>query len=193
VGLLNRVLVVNAGSSTLKITLLDGDDSVLESWDAMPERLPTSDLVAHRVVHGGATFHDAVVIDARVEQQIRDLTELAPLHQPKALAALDQVRAQLPAARHVACFDTAFHAGIPAAAATYALPRDLNHKYGLRRFGFHGLSHAWASKRAEAMVPPARRIVTCHLGGCCSPGRPLGRHHDGVHSARRSGHGHPMR
>jgi acetate kinase len=162
------ILIVNAGSSTLKIRLLGSDDSVLGSWDAMPERLPAVDLVAHRVVHGGAIFSDAVVIDAEVERQIRDLSALAPLHQPKALEALAAVRERLPAARQVACFDTAFHTTIPAAAATYALPRRWNQTYGLKKFGFHGLSHAWANRQVQLIAPKARRVVSCHLGGGAS-------------------------
>ena len=96
------------------------------------------------------------------------LIPLAPLHQPKTLAALDDVRAMLPHAVQVACFDTAFHATIGDAAATYALPREWTAKYALRRYGFHGLSHAWASRRAAELVPGARRIITCHLGAGAS-------------------------
>jgi acetate kinase len=163
-----RLLVVNAGSSSLKISLLDTDDALLDSWDAMPRRLPDVGLVAHRFVHGGTVFRDAVLIDPDVEEQLRDLTALAPLHQPKSLVALAQVRHRLPTARQGACFDTAFHASIPAAASTYALPRAWNEKYGLRRFGFHGLSHSWASRRALSLAPSVRRIVTCHLGAGAS-------------------------
>jgi acetate kinase len=162
------ILIVNAGSSSLKIGLIGPADQVLATWDAIPDELPDVELVAHRIVHGGAVFRDAVVIDASVEQQLRDLSGLAPLHQPKALDALSAVRERLPAAQHVACFDTAFHASIPAAAATYALPRAWNSRYGLRRFGFHGLSHSWASRRAASLVPNSRRIVSCHLGGGAS-------------------------
>ena len=92
----------------------------------------------------------------------------APLHQPKSLDALAAARSRLPDAVHVACFDTAFHATLPEPAATYALPREWIAKYGLRRYGFHGLSHAWASRRAAELVPAARRIVTCQLGAGAS-------------------------
>jgi acetate kinase len=159
-----RILVVNAGSSSLKLRLLGPQDSLEQSWDALPEELPDVDVVAHRVVHGGTMFRDAVVIDADVESALHELIPLAPLHQPKTLEALNDVRKRLPAAAHVACFDTAFHATIPDAAATYALPRDWITKYGLRRYGFHGLSHAWASRRATELAPGARRVITCQLG-----------------------------
>jgi acetate kinase len=163
-----RILVVNAGSSSLKLRLLGPDDVVEASWDALPATLPEVDVVVHRVVHGGTTFRRAAVIDNDVEKALRALIPLAPLHQPKTLEALDNVRTMLPNAVQVACFDTAFHANISDAAATYALPREWIAKYGLRRYGFHGLSHAWASRRAAEMVPGTRRIITCHLGAGAS-------------------------
>lgn len=159
-----RMLVVNAGSSSLKLRLLDAADTLEAAWDAWPDELPDVDVVAHRVVHGGNLFTAAAVIDAAVESKLRELIPLAPLHQPKALEALDTARKRLPAATQVACFDTAFHTTIPAAAATYALPREWNDKYGLKRYGFHGLAHAWASRRAAELAPDARRVVTCQLG-----------------------------
>jgi acetate kinase len=163
-----RILVVNAGSSSLKLRLLGQGDVVESSWDTLPTRLPDVDVVVHRIVHGGTAFRGAVVIDERVEATLRELIPLAPLHQPKALAALADVRKLLPAAVQVACFDTAFHTTIPDAAATYALPREWIAKYALRRYGFHGLSHAWASRRAKELVPGASRIITCHLGAGAS-------------------------
>jgi acetate kinase len=99
---------------------------------------------------------------------LRDLTELAPLHQPPALDAIESVMRALPGVPGVACFDTAFHATLPPAASTYALPAAWRERLGLRRFGFHGLSHAYASRRAAEMAPDARRIVTCHLGAGAS-------------------------
>jgi acetate kinase len=164
----NSMLIVNAGSSSLKLRLLGPDDVLLRSWDELPDELPEVDVVVHRIVHGGTKFHAAVVIDDYVADSLRALTALAPLHQPKSLEAYDAVCARLPRATHVACFDTAFHASIPDAAATYALPREWNELYGLRRYGFHGLSHAWASRRALAFAPDARRVVTCHLGAGAS-------------------------
>ncbi|MBW8741045.1 MAG: acetate/propionate family kinase [Gaiellaceae bacterium] len=159
---LNRVLVVNAGSTSLKLSVVDNDD---ESEDVRSvDRLPSDvDGVAHRVVHGGGSFRGPVVIDDRVEDELRRLVELAPLHNAPAVAAIDAVRRSLPDVPHVAVFDTAFHATIPALAATYALPRKLREERGIRRYGFHGLSIQWAAERV-----PVDRLVVCHLGGGCS-------------------------
>jgi acetate kinase len=174
-----RVLVANAGSSSLKLSLLDSDDSELWACEleapravVEPERVRTAlaelpqepDAAAHRIVHGGERFRAAVVIDAAVEAALEGLAELAPLHQPKSLAALDAVRRALPDVTEVACFDTAFHATLPPAAATYALPLKWRERYGVRRYGFHGLSHAYAARAAG----DARRVVTCHLGAGAS-------------------------
>jgi len=174
-----HVLVVNAGSSSLKLSLLDPDDGELWSRELAAPRavaetgavaealagLPaTPDVAGHRVVHGGDRFREAVVVDEHVEAALRELTALAPLHQPKSLAALDAVNGALPNVPAVACFDTAFHATLPPEAATYALPRDWRDRYGIRRYGFHGLSHAYAARAAG----DARRVVTCHLGAGAS-------------------------
>jgi acetate kinase len=180
-----RVLVVNAGSSSLKLRLLDDRDVLEQSADlpAGPDGFDTArladvltgwdkpDVVGHRIVHGGTRFTQAVRIDADVERQLRELTDLAPLHQPKSLAGLDAVTDLLPDTPAVACFDTAFHAHLPAEAATYAIPRQWREKYGIRRYGFHGLSHNYASHRAAQLLnrPIADlRIVTCHLGAGAS-------------------------
>ncbi len=180
-----RVLVVNAGSSSLKLRLLDSQDAVENSADlpAGPEGLDMSrladvlatwnkpDVVGHRIVHGGTRFTGPVQIGGTVREQLRDLTDLAPLHQPKSLAALAAVTAQLPDITAVASFDTAFHTTIPAAAATYAIPREWRERYGVRRYGFHGLSHAYCSGRAAQLLGlPLRglRIITCHLGSGAS-------------------------
>jgi acetate kinase len=104
-----------------------------------------------------------VVIDDEVERQLAAATELAPLHNTPALEAIRQARAQLPDLPHVAVFDSAFHATIPDEAATYALPARVRHEWGIRRFGFHGLSVQWASEQV-----PVARLVVCHLGGGCS-------------------------
>ena len=157
-----RVLVVNAGSSSLKVRLLGADDEVLFDGDAL-EGAPSPDVVGHRVVHGGTVYRDAIVVDDRVEEDLRSFTELAPLHQPKSLDALDAAREAFPDVPHVACFDTAFHATLPAAASTYALPADWRSRWPLRRFGFHGLSHAHVARTVRA-----ERIVSCHLGAGAS-------------------------
>ena len=162
-----RVLVVNAGSSSLKVAVVE-DGRTVSSGDGLPDQPPAVDAVGHRIVHGGADLVDPVVIDPAVETRLRDLVDLAPLHQPKSLAGLAAARELLPDAPHVACFDTAFHATIPAAASTFALPQEWRERWGLRRYGFHGLSHAWASARARALVPDGRRVVTCHLGAGAS-------------------------
>ncbi|HMD56780.1 MAG TPA: acetate/propionate family kinase [Solirubrobacteraceae bacterium] len=181
-----RVLVVNAGSSSVKLTLLDGDDSVLASRqldaprarvdpseldDALGSALAAADAVGHRIVHGGERYRRAMRIDAEVRSELEALCDLAPLHQPKSLAALDAVSAALPALPAVACFDTAFHSTLTAAARTYALPAAWRERWGLRRYGFHGLSHAWVARRAAQMLACEKngpRLVSCHLGAGAS-------------------------
>jgi acetate kinase len=180
-----RVLVVNAGSSSLKLRVLDPEDRMVASDDLPAPRGQADadamaraiggfgqvDAVGHRIVHGGREFVEPVVLDAGVEARLRALTDLAPLHQPKSLAAVEAVSSVLPGVPAVACFDTAFHAGMPEAAATYALPPQWRSRWDLRRYGFHGLSHAYASRRAAEMVarsPQGLRIVTCHLGAGAS-------------------------
>ena len=184
-----QVLVVNAGSQTLKLRLLGGGDEVLhdalvppDDADALDRFLASIrgdgmaiDAVGHRVVHGGIRFRAPVRVDADVEAALADLVDLAPLHQPGSLAGIRAVRAALPGIPAVACFDTAFHATLPAAAATYALPAEWRDRWPLRRFGFHGLSHARAVRRAPEVAglvgrvdPAAVRVVSCHLGGGAS-------------------------
>jgi acetate kinase len=119
--------------------------------------------VAHRVVHGGPSFREPVVIDAELEERLRELEAIAPLHNPPALRAIREARAAQPSVPHVAVFDTAFHATIPAEAATYAVPARWRDEWGIRRYGFQGLSVQWAAERVR--VP---RLVVCHLGGGCS-------------------------
>jgi acetate kinase len=162
-----RILVVNAGSSSLKVDLV-ADGEVETSYDGLPDEPPKADAVGHRIVHGGRDFVAPVVVDAQVEQRLRALVDLAPLHQPKSLAGLDAARHLLPDIPHVACFDTAFHSTLPAHASTYALPREWRQRWDVRRYGFHGLSHAWASRRATEMTPGARRVVVAHLGAGAS-------------------------
>jgi acetate kinase len=173
-----RVLVVNAGSSSLKLRLLGAGDELLAERDLAAGEpvgdlgeLAGADAVGHRIVHGGKRFLAPVRLDAEVVDALRGLTELAPLHQPKSLEALEAVGRALPGVPAVACFDTAFHGTMPAAAATYAVPRDWRERFPLRRYGFHGLSHAYASRRAAQMLerPSAGlRVVTCHLGAGAS-------------------------
>jgi len=134
-------------------------------------------------VHGGPDLVEPVVIDADIERRLRELVDLAPLHQPKSLHGLEAARRLLPDVPHVACFDTAFHATLPPEAYTYALPREWRERRGVRRYGFHGLSHAWAARRAAEMAPGTHRVVTCHLGAGASLAAVL----DGLVMATRSG------
>lgn len=181
-----RVLVVNAGSSSLKLTLLGDDDAVLAHREldapesqvaaedlhaALSDGLDGADVVGHRIVHGGARHRVAVRVDDHIRSELDELTALAPLHQPKSLAALDAVSAALPDLPAVACFDTAFHTTLSPAATTYALPAAWRERWGVRRYGFHGLSHAWVARRTEQMLGNMlgrTRIVSCHLGAGAS-------------------------
>jgi acetate kinase len=180
-----HVLVVNAGSRTLKLRLLDHTDRVLagcdiDPWtgesdttalDAFADSLAHVDAVGHRVVHGGEELIGPTRLDDRVLGTLTELISLAQLHQPRALAAITAISTRLPELPAVACFDTAYHATMPASAATYALPAAWRARWPIRRFGFHGLSHAYAARRAAELIgrPSADlRIVTCHLGAGAS-------------------------
>jgi acetate kinase len=178
-----RVLVVNAGSSSLKVRLLDAEDALVAQLDLPAPKageddsalvaelaaLGPVDAVGHRVVHGGERFQHAVRVDDAVIAELRGLTELAPLHQPGSLAGLDFALRALPGTPNVACFDTAFHATIPPAAHTYALPASWRARWPLRRYGFHGLSHAHAARRAaELLGRDDLRVVSCHVGAGAS-------------------------
>jgi acetate kinase len=185
-GVMTSVVVVNAGSSSLKVRLLDSGDAVtdsldLDAWDGSADHPdladflaragPAASVVGHRVVHGGSRFSQAVLIDDGVVDAIGQLTDLAPLHQPRALAGIAAALRALPDTPAVACFDTAFHARMPLAAARYALPAAWTQRFGLRRFGFHGLSHAYAARRAAQLLDRGvsqLRMVTCHLGAGAS-------------------------
>ncbi len=179
------MLVVNAGSSSLKLQLLDGDDDAItqhtvERWTGAGNEEPLRDFLAsagrvdavgHRVVHGGPRFSEAVRIDDAVVEYLASITDLAPLHQPKAVEAIRTLDAVLSGVPAVACFDTAFHSTMPAAASSYALPRDWNQRWQLRRYGFHGLSHAYAVRRGAALIDRplgSLRVVSCHLGAGAS-------------------------
>lgn len=180
-----RVLVLNAGSSSLKVSLVQEDGRVLadHEFEAREGHVDESRLagavhamegveaIGHRVVHGGPRYHSSVRIDAEVIRYLVRITDLAPLHLPGALAGIAATRELLPRVPAVACFDTAFHSRMPAAASTYALPEEWRERYGIKRYGFHGFSHAYASRRAAEMLgrsPHGLRIVTCHLGAGAS-------------------------
>ena len=158
-----RILVVNPGSSSLKVSLLDDGLEV-------PDDGGPYDAIGVRFVHGGDRS-EAVRVSDEVLDDLAKVSDLAPLHNPPALAAARDLAAEHSDVPVVACFDTGFHATMPPAASTYALPREWVERWGLRRYGFHGLSHAYASRRAaELLRRPLEqlRIVTCHLGGGAS-------------------------
>jgi len=184
-----RVLVVNAGSSSVKLRLLEDTDvvgrtdlgtpsdldgdAVRSAIDTLVESSGSSgvDAVGHRVVHGGQRFTGPVVVDDDVRAELESLVDLAPLHQPASLAGIDAVRTALPDVPAVACFDTAFHATMPAEAVTYAVPASWRSDLGVRRYGFHGLSHAYVSRRAAEVLgrnADGLRLVSCHLGAGAS-------------------------
>jgi acetate kinase len=185
-----QILVFNAGSSSLKLGLFDAtaEEQLAErqvSWDVdgapgydaalrhLAASIDTSGVAAvgHRVVHGGAQFTTAVLIDATIHAAIEALSALAPLHNGPALEVIDDVARMLPGVPQVAAFDTAFHATLPPHAFLYALPYAWYERWGVRRFGFHGLSHAYCTARAAELLglPLASlALVTCHLGSGCS-------------------------
>jgi acetate kinase len=175
-----RVLVLNAGSSSLKHALIDDErvvDEGTERWsasetggrheaavrDVVAALASVPDAVGHRVVHGGARFSAPARVDAAVIGAIRALSPLAPLHNPAAAAGIEAVRSALPDVPQVACFDTAFHHTLPPAATTYAVPADWRERWELRRYGFHGINVEWCTRQVRA-----RRLVVCHLGSGCS-------------------------
>lgn len=148
-----RIVALNPGSSSLKRGAYEfpGARKIDE-----PQR---PDAVAVRVVHGGSRFVKATRVDAEVLAGIRELSDLAPLHNPRALEIIEQARSTWPDVPVVAVFDTAFHQSLPQVAATYAVPPEL----GVRRFGFHGISYSYLATRVQA-----RRHVACHLGNGAS-------------------------
>jgi acetate kinase len=174
------VLVINAGSSSLKARLLDREDQVV--WQGQTDWQPDAPdqaltdwllpavapwtgalaLVGHRVVHGGTAFTAPTRLTAEVREGLAALVPLAPLHNGPALAVMDAVRHWQPQLPQWACFDTAFHHTLSPAAFTYALPAAWRNQ-GLRRFGFHGLNHQHVSE-----VVSADRLISCHLGAGCS-------------------------
>jgi acetate kinase len=151
------VLVVNAGSTSLKLHLVSGDES------RPVDDFVAADAVGHRVVHGGRSFVGPALVDVDVERAIEELSTLAPLHNRRALEELRRAREALPDVPHVAVFDTAFHRTLPQAASTYAIPERWREEWDVHRYGFHGISVEWVASQVEA-----ERLVVCHLGGGCS-------------------------
>ncbi|MBP2479485.1 acetate kinase [Crossiella equi] len=185
--MIEPVLTVNVGSSGVKLATVaatgrtswavtvptPAEEGIRGITDRLPAALRDAGgfaAVGHRLVHGGPRFTGPVRVDEEVLLKLAELSDLAPLHQPRALAALQVVRGLRPDAEAVACFDTAFHHDLPAAAACYPVPATWRERFGLRRYGFHGLSHAHASRHAPTLLAgrPARRVVVCHLGSGAS-------------------------
>jgi acetate kinase len=182
-----RVLVLNPGSSTLKASLVDAgsrdaqghvidwppraEDATAAVAEAL-ERLPAdATAVGYRVVHGGLFYRSAALVDGALLARVEKLDPLAPLHNRRAVSVMRAGRAALPQLPHVACFDTAFHATLPEEAWRYPLPRDWVERFGIRRFGFHGLSVAWSVRRAAELLDRSvedLRLVVAHLGSGCS-------------------------
>ena len=153
----------NTALNTLLNTLIEGKTKVLNSLEEI-------DVVGHRVVHGGAKYSKATVITPEVKQAIADFIPLAPNHNPAHLEGINTVEKILPKVTQVAVFDTAFHQTIPDAAKVYPLPYEYYQK-GIRRYGFHGISHQYCAQRtAQILQQPLEslKIVTCHLGNGCS-------------------------
>jgi acetate kinase len=182
-----RTLIINAGSTNVKLSVLDGEReefaatvegrapaaAVAAGLDQLRAKglLPVA-AIGHRFVHGGSAFTEGVRVTPDVVAKLTDLNELAPLHNPPALEALAEAHKQLPDVPHVAAFDTAFHHSLPELAYTYPVPAKWTRDWDIRKFGFHGLSHAYCSRRAAEMLGPVGdpvfRVVVAHLGGGCS-------------------------
>ncbi|GIE93997.1 acetate/propionate family kinase [Paractinoplanes rishiriensis] len=187
----SRVLVLNSGSSSVKYRLFDGAGTLAKGLverigeaggDATDHRaalqriMAETDLsglvaVGHRVVHGGAEFAEPTVVDDVVAARIEALIPLAPLHNPAALSGIEVARKLLPDVSQVAVFDTAFHATIPADGVTWAIDAGLAERWQIRRYGFHGTSHAYVSRRTAELLgkdPAETNVITLHLGNGAS-------------------------
>ncbi|WP_367269106.1 acetate/propionate family kinase [Saccharopolyspora sp.] len=180
-GVLMRVLTVNAGSSSLKLRLLDDDEQLaahdVQRWQGENEPIRDffaehgADAIGHRVVHGGTQVTGPAVVDENLVHYLSTLTDLAPLHQARALDGIRAAEECAPGTPSVVCVDTAFHSTLTEAAATYALPKEWNEQWSLRRYGFHGLSHGYAARRGAELAGSQSqqgRILTCHLGSGAS-------------------------
>jgi acetate kinase len=135
------------------------------------ESIQEINAVGHRIVHGGEWFHSATIITDEVQGKIKELYDLAPLHNPAHMAGIQAVSQHLPDVQQVAVFDTAFHQTLPKKSYLYAVPLTLYNKHGVRRYGFHGTSHEYVSLRAaELLEQPIHtlKMVTCHLGNGAS-------------------------
>lgn len=180
---MGEVLTVNGGSHSLHLIMVGADGTIgarLDQSDppgsaagmrAVEEFVAAHDApeaVGHRLVHGGDLVTAPAVVDDHLRSELDAVADLAPLHVPPTLRLLDALRELLPQVPHVLCPDTAFHAGLPEAARTYALPADWRRRWGLRRYGFHGLSYAYALRRAAQLLDrpvDELQLVMAHLGG----------------------------
>lgn len=181
------ILAVNAGSSSVKLQVIDTatdrligktlveckgithDEAIARGLDALHS--PRIEGVGHRIVHGGDRFSETVLIDDGVIRDILELAEVAPLHNPVHVAGINACLHLLPGIPQAAVFDTAFHSTIPPEAHTYALPRYLMNRYKIRRYGFHGTSHRYLTQRFAAIhgrPAEAFNLITVHLGNGCS-------------------------
>ncbi len=187
------ILVLNVGSSSVKYRLFDGTAAIAHGQverigepdsdvadhaaavrhvaDEVQRTGPDVSAVGHRVVHGGSRFTEPTLIDDEVLAGIRELIPLAPLHNAPGVAGIEAARALWPGVPHVAVFDTAFHATIPAAATTYAIDADLAAAHGIRRYGFHGTSHRYVAGRTAALLGRPitdLNLIVLHLGNGAS-------------------------
>src|SRR6056297_2378464 len=182
------VLVLNAGSSSVKYQLVESDtgerllggivEEVVDHAAALGDVVAEVDVfdrpveaIVHRVVHGGDVFSEPTRIDDDVVEVIRALSPLAPLHNPAGLAGIEAARATWPDLDHVAVFDTAFHRTLPPAAYRYAVPASWYEQHGVRRYGFHGTSHDYVSARAADVLGRPRDeldLIVAHLGNGAS-------------------------
>lgn len=184
-----RILVANLGSTSFKFKLLDmerdgevvargayerigqsdsaykthGDviDVILKELDGKP------DAIGFKAVHGGP-ISGAVRVNDNVLRTMEQFADVAPAHNPPYIAAMKAFAAKQPGVPQVAAFETAFHQTIPLARQVYAIPHEWTEKFGIRRYGFHGASHRYIATRCDEILPDARRIISCHLGGSCS-------------------------
>jgi acetate kinase len=187
----DRVLVLNCGSSSLKWRLLDGETSVgaglverigqpdgsaTDHGEALASVLSEVDIgdlaaIGHRVVHGGTAYSSPAVVDENLIATVRRLIPLAPLHNPANLAGIEVARRLLPDVAQVAVFDTAFHRSMPEWARTYAVDAELAARYDIQRYGFHGISHAYVSRRTAILLNRplgGLNTITLHLGNGAS-------------------------
>ena len=169
-------LVENSGNETkIAMATCDHGEAARQAI-AWLERLTAQaglqvDATAHRIVHGGARLFGPVLLDDATMKELERATAFAPLHNPPALAAIRAVRERLPGVPAVVLADTAFHRDLPDYARNYALPRELVRRHQIRRFGFHGIGHAWMMERYAELTgsePAALNLITLHLGAGCS-------------------------